>query len=81
MDRTTDHLRRRGEDNALMLAQEADHLFHAWSHVDSTPDDLRELSTVAANLGAKLYKIAGDALDLAEKLDPTPIGFERPVKS
>jgi len=80
MDRTTDHLRRRGENNALMLEQAVHHLFYVWTHEDSTPDDLRELSTVAANLGARLYKIAGDALDLAEKLDPTPIGFDRPVK-
>jgi len=76
---TVDYLRGQGDRIAGQIEEEANHLFHKWAHFDSTADDIRELSTVAVYLGARLYKIAGDALTMAEQLAPTyPDTYEPP---
>ena len=75
METTTDFLRWQGGRIADQIAEEISHLFHKWGWDDGTADALKELSTVAANLGGRFQKIAGDALEMAERLEPTPIGF------
>lgn len=74
-DTTTDYFRRQGNTLADHIAEEANHLYNKWGSDDGTPDALKELSTIAANLAGRLQQIAGDALEQAERLDPSPIGF------
>lgn len=76
METTIDYLRWQGQRIADQAGEEARHLFHKWGSHDGTADQLKELSTVAANLAAAWQKVAGDALEMAESLDPTPIGFD-----
>lgn len=76
METTIDYLRWQGQRIADQAGEEARHLFHKWGSHDGTADQLKELSTVAANLAAAWQKVAGDALEMAERLDPTPIGFD-----
>jgi len=72
---TIDYFREQGDRLTNHMAEETSHLYHKWGSQDATADELKALSSIAAAIGAQLYRVAGDALEMAEKLDPTPVGF------